>query len=79
MLIQSDVNPDLKEEAVITLDILKRLDRPFPPTAIGSNRLCGLMTSVYGSSFIKNMIPNVSCVNNVCIFYNKIITANKIL
>ncbi|KAL8562936.1 hypothetical protein ACOMHN_004628 [Nucella lapillus] len=30
--VQADVNPDLKEEVIITLEILKRLDRPAPPT-----------------------------------------------
>ncbi|KAK7489771.1 hypothetical protein BaRGS_00018953, partial [Batillaria attramentaria] len=31
--VQPDMNPDLKDEVVITLEILKRLERPGPPTA----------------------------------------------
>ncbi|WAR31136.1 DSCL-like protein [Mya arenaria] len=31
-----DINPDLKEEAIITLEILKRLSKPSPPNVIGS-------------------------------------------
>lgn len=33
---KNDVNPDLKEEAIITLEILKRLQKPSPPTIIGT-------------------------------------------
>ena len=32
---QADVNPDLKEEVVITLEILKRLEPPDPPCVTG--------------------------------------------
>ena len=36
-----NLNSDLKEEAVITLEILKRLDKPSPPTIEGKSRwLC---------------------------------------